>query len=94
MDFWGWQDSIRIYLPGENPCSMEKMRLALVIGSPHSSHQLGTSLRQGEQGLRANVEIDDFQAKWSSFDTVTDLPDFRGYSGNIHYIQFLARVMP
>jgi hypothetical protein len=75
----------------KNPCSMEKMRLALVIGSPHSSHRLGTSLRQGEQGLRANVEIDDFQAKWSSFDTVTDLPDFRGYSGNIHYIQFLAR---
>ena len=75
----------------KNPCSMDKMRLALVIGSPHSSHRLGTSLRQGEHGLRANVEIDDFQAKWSSFDTVTELPDFRGYSGNIHYIQFLAR---
>jgi len=78
----------------KNPCSLEKMRLALVIGSPHSSHRLGTSLRQGEHGLRANVEIDDFQAKWSSFDTVTDLPDFRGYSGNIHYIQFLARDHP
>jgi len=75
----------------KNPSSLDKMRLALVIGSPHSAHRLGTTLRQGENGLRANVEVDDFQANWSSFETVTDLPDFRGYSGNVHYVQFLAR---
>ena len=38
------------------------MRLALIIGSPHSTYRLGTTLRQGEEGLRANVETDDFQA--------------------------------
>jgi len=75
----------------KNPSSLDKMRLALVIGSPHSAHRLGTTLRQGENGLRANVEVDDFQANWSSFETVTDLSGFRGYSGNVHYVQFLAR---
>ena len=70
------------------------MRLALIIGSPHSTYRLGTTLRQGSEGLRANVETDDFQAKWSSFETVTDSPDFRGYAGNIHYIQYLVRDHP
>ena len=37
------------------------MRLALVIGSPHTTYRLGTTLRQGSEGLRANVEVDDFQ---------------------------------
>ena len=78
----------------KNPCSMEKMRLALVIGSPYSSHRLGTSLRQGEHGLRANVEIDDFQAKWSSFDTVTDLPDFRGIQEIFIIFSSLPGIMP
>ena len=75
----------------KNPISLDKMRLALVIGSPHSSHRLGTTLRQGAEGLRANVEVDDFHASWSAFETVSDNPDYRGYSGNVHYIQYLAR---
>ena len=70
------------------------MRLALVIGSPHSALRLGTTLRQGTEGLRANVETDDFQAKWSSFETVTDDLEFRGYAGNVHYIQYLLRDHP
>ena len=78
----------------KNPVTLDKMRLALIIGSPHSTYRLGTTLRQGSEGLRANVETDDFQAKWSSFETVTDSPDFRGYSGNIHYIQYLVRDHP
>ena len=73
---------------------MDRMRLALVIGSPHSSHRLGTTLRQGAQGLGAKVEVDDFQASWSAFETVSDNPDYRGYSGNVHYVQFLARDHP
>ena len=64
------------------------MRLALIIGSPHNEYRLGTTLRQGAEGLRANVETDDFQAKWSSFETVSDDPDYRGYSGNVRYVQF------
>ena len=78
----------------KNPVSMDKMRLALVIGSPHSTYRLGTTLRQGEEGLRANVEVDDFQASWGSFETVTDDEDYRGYAGNIHYVQYLVRDHP
>ena len=78
----------------KNPVSMDKMRLALVIGSPHSTYRLGTTLRQGDAGLRANVEVDDFQASWGSFETVTDDPDYRGYAGNMHYVQYLVRDHP
>ena len=78
----------------KNPISMDKMRLALVIGSPHTTHRLGTTLRQGEEGLRANVEVDDFQASWGSFETVTEDQDYRGYAGNIHYVQYLVRDHP
>jgi hypothetical protein len=78
----------------KNPISMDKMRLALVIGSPHTAHRLGTTLRQGKEGLRANVEVDDFHANWGSFETVTEDEDYRGYAGNIHYVQFLVRDHP
>ena len=78
----------------KNQITLNKMRLALVIGSPHSALRLGTTLRQGTEGLRANVETDDFQAKWSSFETVTDNLEFRGYAGNVHYIQYLLRDHP
>ena len=40
------------------------------------------------------METDDFQAKWGSFETVTEDQNFRGYSGNIHYIQYLVRDHP
>lgn len=78
----------------KNQVTLDKMRLALIIGSPHNEYRLGTTLRQGAEGLRANVETDDFQAKWSSFETVTDDPEYRGYTGNIHYVQFLVRDHP
>jgi hypothetical protein len=78
----------------KNQITLDKMRLALVIGSPHSTYRLGTTLRQGAEGLRANVEIDDFQAKWGSFKTLTENPEYRGYAGNIHYVQYLMRDHP
>ena len=78
----------------KNQVSLDKMRLALVIGSPHQTQRLGTTLRQGAEGLRANVEIDDFQAKWGSFETVTEDSGYRGYAGNIHYVQYLVRDHP
>ena len=78
----------------KNQVTMDKMRLALVIGSPHSTYRLGTTLRQGAEGLRANVEVDDFHATWGSFETLTDDPDYRGYAGNIHYVQYLVRDHP
>ncbi len=78
----------------KNQISMDKMRLALVIGSPHDSYRLGTTLRQGPEGLRANVEVDDFQANWGSFETVSENPDYKGYAGNVHYVQYLVRDHP
>jgi hypothetical protein len=78
----------------KNSVSMDKMRLALVIGSPHTTNRLGTTLRQGKEGLRANVEVDDFQASWGSFETVTEDEDYRGYAGNVHYVQYLVRDHP
>ena len=74
--------------------TLDQMRLALVIGSPHTSYRLGTTLRQGSEGLRANVEVDDFQASWGNFETFTDNDDYRGYAGNIHYVQYLVRDHP
>ena len=94
MDFWRGKITSEFSFKVKNPITLDKMRLALIIGSPHSTYRLGTTLRQGSEGLRANVETDDFQAKWSSFETVTDSPGFRGYAGNIHYIQYLVRDHP
>ena len=73
---------------------MDSMRYAVVIGSPHSTYRLGTTLRQGTEGLRPTVDKDDFMAAWGDFETVTDKPEYRGYAGNIHYIQFLRREHP
>lgn len=78
----------------KNQVTMDSMRYALVIGSPHSSYRLGTTLRQGAEGLRANVETDDFQASWGDFETVSEDPDYRGHAGNVHYVQFLRRDHP
>ncbi len=78
----------------KNQVTMDSMRYALVIGSPHSAYRLGTTLRQGAEGLRANVETDDFQAAWGEFETVSEDPDYRGVAGNVHYVQFLRRDHP
>ena len=34
------------------------------------------------------------QASLGSFETVTDDPDYRGYAGNMHYVQYLVRDHP
>ena len=78
----------------KNQVTMESMRYALVIGSPHSTYRLGTTLRQGNEGLRPNIDKDDFKAAWGAFETVTDDNDYRGYAGNVHYVQFLQREHP
>ena len=78
----------------KNQVAMDSMRYALVIGSPHTIYRLGTTLSQGREGLRPSIEKDDFQSAWGAFETVTDDPDYRGYAGNIHYIQFLRREHP
>ena len=64
MELWRGKITSEFVFKVKNQVSMDKMRLALVIGSPHETQRLGTTLRQGTDGLRANVETDDFQAKW------------------------------
>ena len=78
----------------KNQVTMDSMRYAIVIGSPHSTYRLGTTLRQGAEGLRPTVEKDDFKAAWGDFETVTDESEYRGYAGNVHYVQFLRREHP
>jgi hypothetical protein len=37
---------------------------------------------------------DDFSAQWADIDVVTEEPEFRGFWGNIHYLQTLERSHP
>ena len=78
----------------KNQIAMDSMRYALAIGSPHTVYRLGTTLRQGGEGLRPTIEKDDFHSAWGAFETVTDDPEYRGYAGNIHYVQYLKREHP
>lgn len=73
---------------------MDRMRYILAIAAPHSSHRVSTSLCLGEEGHRAQVVKDDFQAEWKDLDTVTDDSTFRTYYGKIHYLQTLERSHP
>ena len=73
---------------------MDQMRYLLALGGPHSKLRLGTTLRQGPEGLRTNVERDDFQANWAPLEDVEGEPDFRSCYGKIRYLQVLRRDHP
>lgn len=73
---------------------LDRMRYILAIAAPHSRYRVGTSFTLGEQGHRAKVVKDDFQAEWKDLDTVTDDPGFRTYYGNMHYLQTFERNHP
>lgn len=72
----------------------EHFRYMLAIGSPHSEKHPPMTFALGENGLGCNVEKDDFQAVWQETDVVTNESAYRGYWGNIHYIQSLVRDHP
>ena len=75
----------------KNPISLDKMRLALVIGSPHSS-----PIAWAPPSARVRK---DYGPMWKLMifrpvglplkQSLTILTT--GYSGNVHYIQYLAR---
>ena len=73
---------------------MDSMRYVLALGGPHSKLRLGTSLCHGPEGLRTNVERDDFQATWAPLQSVEDDPDLRSCYGKIRYLQVLHREHP
>lgn len=73
---------------------LDSMRYVLPVAAPH--HQLHSveSLTQGEEGLGAAVLKDDFQATWADPQVVSEDPDYRTYTGKIHYLQTLERPHP
>ncbi|MFW5883501.1 MAG: hypothetical protein ACOCVG_03955 [Verrucomicrobiota bacterium] len=78
----------------KNQVKLEKLRYVMAIGTPHSHFRPGNALALGAEGLRASVVRDDFQAQWEETDVVTNDPAYRGYWGNIHYLQTLSREHP
>lgn len=78
----------------KNQVQMDKMRYVIALGCPHSRYRIGTTLCLGEEGQRANVIKDDFQATWLDTEVVTEDMEYRGYHGNIHYLQTLTRDHP
>ncbi len=73
---------------------LDKMRYVMPIGAPHSHYRLPTTFSLGAESLRAAVIKDDFQAVWADTQVVANDPAYRGYWGNINYIQTLQRNHP
>jgi len=73
---------------------LDRFRYIIAIASPHSQYRIGTTFALGPEGHRANVEKDDFQAEWKDLEVVTDDPDYRTVTGNMHYLQVLERDRP
>ncbi|MCG8527504.1 MAG: hypothetical protein MI748_14075 [Opitutales bacterium] len=78
----------------KNVVQMDTMRYNLCLGLPHSYHTMPTSFKLGPESLRATVIKDDFQAEWTENEEVTNDQNFRGYLGNIHFVQTLLRDHP
>jgi hypothetical protein len=78
----------------KNQIQLDEMRYMIAIGCPHSRYRIGTTLALGQEGQRANVIKDDFQATWMETEVVSDDNEYRSYYGNIHYLQTLKRDHP
>jgi hypothetical protein len=74
-----------------NQITLDKFRLVVAIGSPHSEYHVPMSYAIGENGLGVGIEKDDFQANWLDTEVVSEDPAYRSYWGNIHYLQVYAR---
>ena len=73
---------------------LDKFRMSLVIGAPHSKYRLGTSPALGPLGHRCTVLKDDFQANWAETEVVTADPTYRTNFGKLHYVQMFVRDHP
>ena len=74
--------------------TLDKLRLVVAIGSPHTEYHVPMSFAIGPNGLGVGIEKDDFQANWLDTEVVTENPEYRSYWGNIHYLQVYARNHP
>jgi hypothetical protein len=77
-----------------NQVQLDRFRMALVIGAPHSKYRFGTSPMLGPGGHRCSVLKDDFHANWQETETVTADPAYRTNYGKIHYVQMFVRDHP
>ena len=74
-----------------NQTTLDKMRLVVAIGSPHSEYHVPMSFAIGENGLGVCIEKDDFQGNWKDTEVVSSDLAYRSYWGKIHYLQVYAR---
>ena len=74
--------------------TLDKMRYVLGIAAPHRRYHVTTAFTLGNDGHRAEVIKNDFQADWKELEVVTDNSDYRTYYGNMHYLQILERDRP
>ena len=77
-----------------NQTTLDKMRLVVAIGSPHSEYHVPMSFAIGENGLGVCIEKDDFQGNWKDTEVVSSDLAYRSYWGKIHYLQVYAREHP
>lgn len=78
----------------KNQVQLDSMRYMLAIAAPHSSYTIGSSFKLGPESHRCSIVKDDFQAAWQDIQTVSQDPDFKTYTGKIHYLQTLSRPHP
>jgi hypothetical protein len=78
----------------KNQVQLDKFRMALVIGAPHSKYRMGTSPALGAQGHRCSVLKDDFHANWAETEVVSADPVYKTNFGKLHYVQTFVRDHP
>lgn len=78
----------------KNQVQLDKFRLALVLGAPHSHYRMAGSPVLGPLGHRCSVLKDDFHATWRETETVTGDPTYRTNYGKLHYVQHFVRDHP
>lgn len=74
-----------------NQVTLDKFRLVVAIGAPHSEFHVPMTYAIGQGGQGVSIEKDDFQANWLDTQVVSDDPQYRSYWGKIHYLQIYAR---
>lgn len=73
---------------------LDSMRYVLAIAAPHHTLHSAESIVQGPDGLGAAILKDDFQATWADPVVVSQDPQYRTYTGKVHYLQILERTHP
>ena len=92
--FTGGKVSAEFAYTVKSQVQLDKFRLAIVIGAPHSRYRLGSSPTLGAAGHRCSVLKDDFHANWLETEVVSADPAYRTNYGKLHYVQMFVRDHP